>query len=122
MKFLLDANLSPRIVAALVAAGYEAQHVEDVGLLTAGDDAIFDYAVATGSVVVTADSDFATLLALRRATSPSVILLRHVAELTREVHERLLVPNLPAVVDDLEHGAIVSLSEVRLAVRDLPLR
>ncbi len=81
MKLLLDANLSPRIVGALVAAGYEARHVEDVGLLTADDNAIFDYAIASGSVVVTADSDFATLLALRRATSPSVILLRHVAEL-----------------------------------------
>lgn len=45
-----------------------------------------------------------------------------VAELGPDDHATLLVANLPSVVEDLERGAIVSLSPTRLAVRDLPLR
>ena len=48
--------------------------------------------------------------------------LRHVAELVAEEHLHLLVANLPQIADDLDRGAIVSLSPTRLAVRDLPLR
>ena len=122
MKLLLDANLSPRVAEALRAAGFEAIHAVDLGLVTATDEQIFDRAAAAGIVVVTADADFGALLALRRATSPSVVHLRHVAELVAEEHIGLLVANLPLIADDLDRGAIVSLSPNRLAVRDLPLR
>ena len=122
MRLLLDANLSPRLVESLSAAGFDAAHVADLDLVTATDDEIFDQAAEQGLVVVTADSDFGALLAMRRATSPSVVHLRHVAELVAEEHLRLLVANLPQIADDLNRGAIVSLSPTRLAVRDLPLR
>ncbi|HXC77577.1 MAG TPA: DUF5615 family PIN-like protein [Candidatus Acidoferrum sp.] len=46
MRLLLDANLSPRLVGLLVGAGHDAVHVTAVGLLTAADTAIFDYAAA----------------------------------------------------------------------------
>ena len=65
MRLLLDANLSPRVVDRLRAAGFEAIHVADLGLLTATDDEIFDRAVDEALVIVTADSDFGMLLALR---------------------------------------------------------
>ncbi len=121
MRLLLDANLSPALAEPLTAAGYETVHVADVGLLTANDDTIFDYAVAEGLVVVTADSDFPMMLALRRAGRPSVVLLRHVTHLPRGVQAALLVANLPVVSLDLSAGAVVSLSPTRLAVRDLPI-
>ena len=76
MKFLIDANLSPRLLAPLCAGGFDATHVADIGLATATDSEIFDHAVSEGFVIFTADSDFAMLLALRRSTSPSVIQLR----------------------------------------------
>jgi predicted nuclease of predicted toxin-antitoxin system len=71
---------------------------------------------------LTADSDFGMLLAMLRATSPSVVHLRHVSELPPDAHVELLVANLPRIEDDLGRGAIASLSPSRLAVRDLPLR
>ena len=92
---LLDANLSPRIATALGHAGY---------------------------VVVTVDSDFPTLTALRRATSPSVVLLRGVSELSSPEHARLPLANLPAVHQDLDAGAVVCLSPTYMRVRDLPIR
>ena len=122
MRFLVDANLSPRVADGLRKAGFEAVHVADLGLTTATDDEIFDRAVADGLVVVTADSDFGMLLALRSTTSPSVVHLRHAAELPPPAHLALLVANLPTIEDDLDRGAIASLSPSRLAVRDLPLR
>lgn len=122
MKLLLDANLSPKLLEPLTMAGYEALHVADIGLLHASDDTIFDRAADEGCVVVTADSDFPMMLALRRAHRPSVVVLRHITELPRLRQGELLMSNLPLVEDDLERGAIVSLSPTRLAVRDLPVK
>ncbi len=122
MKFLIDANLSPRVAAVLRERGVDSTHVIEIGLMTASDTEIFDRAVDDGFVVVTTDSDFPMLLALRRATNPSVIHLRRVSELTPEQHASLLATNLPAVAEDLEQGSVVSLSPTRLAVRRLPTR
>lgn len=122
MRLLLDANLSPRVAAGLRVAGHDAIHVEDLSLLRATDEEIFDRAAADGLVVVTADTDFGMLLTLRRATSPSVVQLRHVAELLPDVHLALLIANMPAIAEDLDRGAIVSLSPTRLAIRGLPMQ
>ncbi len=102
MRFLLDANLSRRLVARFTVAGYDMVHVADVGLLTALDSAIFDHAAVEGYVVITADTDFSILLAGRRAARPSVVLLRHVAELRPAAHAELLAANLPAVMNELQ--------------------
>jgi len=42
VRFLLDANLSPRLVARLSEAGHDAVHVRELELLTASDSVIFD--------------------------------------------------------------------------------
>ena len=122
MRLLIDANLSPRVAEGLRSAGYDAGHVADLDMVTATDEQIFDRAVADDLVVVTADSDFGKLLALRRASNPSVIHVRGVAELAPEVHLDLLVRNLPTIAGDLRRCVIASLSPARLALRDLPLR
>jgi hypothetical protein len=61
------------------------------------------------------------LLALRREVSPSVIQLRHVNELEPTEHADLLLAHLPVIIEDLERGVVVSLSPIRLAIRDLPI-
>jgi predicted nuclease of predicted toxin-antitoxin system len=121
VRFLLDANLSPRLVEQLTKAGYEVVHVAPLGLLTASDTEIFDRAAESGDVVITADSDFSMLLAARASARPSVVLLRQVAELPMQAHADLLIANLPAVLGDLDQGAVVSMSPARLAVRRLPI-
>lgn len=122
MKLLLDANLSPTIRAGLEASRHEVAHVGDTELLHASDREIMEYARAHHLVIVTADSDFASMLALADAEGPSVLQLRGVGERSPAVHLELLVENLPAVADDLEQGPVVSLSPTRLAVRRLPIR
>jgi len=121
MRLLLDANLSPSLVAPLTRAGHDVVHVEHIGLVSAEDEAILDHAGADGRVIVTADTDFPMLLALRRAHMPSVVLLRHMTHLPPDVQRALLEANLPLVRQYLDAGAVVSLSPTRMAVRDLPL-
>ena len=72
MKLLLDANRSPSIRNGLTAAGHETAHVSDVELLHADDETILAYAANNEAVLVTADHDFAALLALSGARRPSV--------------------------------------------------
>jgi len=130
VKFLLDANLSPKIRDGLNASGHETLHVGDVDLLSAADERILAYAadhelvLVTADhelVLVTADHDFAALLALRNATRPSVVHLRGIADRPPAVHLSLLVDNLASITEDLEAGAVVSLSPTRLALRRLPI-
>jgi predicted nuclease of predicted toxin-antitoxin system len=102
MRLLVDANLSSRIVVWLASAGFEAVHMGSIGLLTADDATILDYAESGGYALVTADTDFPTLMALRRAVSPSVVLLRGVTEQPPEAHAELLTANLPSIASDLD--------------------
>jgi hypothetical protein len=44
VRLLIDANLSPKVAVALGKSGFESVHVGDVGLLTASDRSILDYA------------------------------------------------------------------------------
>ena len=65
MRLLVDNALSPALADLLRNAGHEAVHVREVGLHHADDEAIFERAAAEDFIVVSADTDFATLLATR---------------------------------------------------------
>jgi predicted nuclease of predicted toxin-antitoxin system len=49
VNFFVDENLSPLVAAGLRDAGYDATHVADVGMGSAGDTAILEYAAASSS-------------------------------------------------------------------------
>lgn len=58
MKLLFDQNLSPRLVPALMDLFPGSVHVRDLGLQSADDEAVWDYAVKNGFSIVSKDSDF----------------------------------------------------------------
>jgi predicted nuclease of predicted toxin-antitoxin system len=122
MKYLVDANLSPTVTAALLAAGFDAVHVQDVGLVSASDVDISVFALDTGAVVISADSDFATLLALSGGVAPSLVLLRSADHLAPVKQAAILIANLPPVEAELAEGSVVSIVRERIRVRRLPLR
>lgn len=121
MKLLLDANLSPEIARLLKEVGHDAIHVADIGLLTSTDPVILRAAATEERILLTADSDFGALLALGSLASPSVLLLRSADHLRPSEQAGLIVANLPQIAEDLEKGAIVSLTRDRLRIRELPI-
>jgi predicted nuclease of predicted toxin-antitoxin system len=121
VKLLLDANLSPRVARLLKEAGHDAIHVADIGLLTATDPVILRAAAKEERILLTADSDFGALLALGSLASPSVLLLRSADHLRPSEQAELIAANLPQIAEDLEKGAIVSLTRDRLRIRELPI-
>ncbi len=121
MKLLVDENLSPRIADLLRDGGLEATHLLEQGLGGAPDTDVSALAIAEGRAIISADSDFTTLLALSRGTAPSLVLLRSGDRLKPPAQAALLLANLPGLEADLVRGVVVSLGAEHVRVRHLPL-
>ena len=89
MRFLGDEQLPASLALWLVEHGHDAQHVGQLTMEGASDEAIWRHAVETKAVIVTKDRDFvewavtrraaATVLWLRFGNVKTPILLEHFA-------------------------------------------
>ncbi|MDQ2710803.1 MAG: DUF5615 family PIN-like protein [Acidobacteriota bacterium] len=105
MRFLIDNALPPGL--ADVAAGYDAVHVRAYGMHAAKDEEILARALDEDRVVVSADSDFGTILAVQEAERPSFILFREANLLVARDYINLLLPAMAALEPDLISGCVV---------------
>lgn len=76
MKFIADENVSRFVIQSLVDTGHDIISVYDVGLKSAVDEAIIQFGIAEGRVIITHDRDFGGLLRYSARKSSGVILIR----------------------------------------------
>ena len=74
-KLLFDQNLSPKLIKKLADLYPNSDHLDLLGLGTADDVLVWEYARRNGFVVVTKDADFADLSVLR-GFPPKVVWIR----------------------------------------------
>jgi predicted nuclease of predicted toxin-antitoxin system len=121
VKFVVDMNLSPKWVARLRASDHEAIHWSAVGTASAGDSEIAAWARAKGHIVLTADLDFGSILAVSGSNGPSVVLLRSPI-LRPAIIGDAVIQAIATASRDLLAGALMIFDGTRSRLRMLPLR
>jgi predicted nuclease of predicted toxin-antitoxin system len=97
LQFLLDENVPRSLARALSARGHDAMLLPDI-LRGAPDRDVLGEAARSGRILVTLDTDFGTLVFLRRRRPPpAVVLIR--------LPPAELLPRLEAVVAAIEQHA-----------------
>lgn len=120
VRFLANMNISPKTVEALRQRGWDIVRVSDLLPVQATDQEVLELARRESRVVVTQDLDFSALLALGGHSRPSLITLRLSISDPDTVTRRLL-DVLTRVKHDLQEGRAVTIGDVAVRVRKLPI-
>lgn len=121
LKFLIDNALSPIFSKRLQTYGHDAIHVRDINMQTCSDEDIFERAQKEKRIIISADTDFGTIMALRNEQSPSVIIFRRTKNRKPIEQVNLLIANLKEIESSLERGSIVIIEDKRIRIRSLPI-
>jgi len=120
MKFLIDENLPRSFAKLLESLGYEASHVTEVGLEETDDVQIVHYARQYHYIIITFDLDFSRIVALGSLEFPSIITFR-MDSMNSEKFYGILQQHLPVLEQALQHGSMVTVTDLRIRVKKLPV-
>jgi predicted nuclease of predicted toxin-antitoxin system len=122
MRVLIDNALSPLVAEQLCAAGHDASHVRNYEMQAAPDADVLALAEREQRVIVSADTDFGALLALREKARPSFVLLRRTAGSRPHEQAVLLLDVLSRFESELSAGSVLTVTDDRVRIRSLPIR
>ena len=120
-RIVLDQGLPWSTASILNDQGWDAIHVRDAGLTRSSDIEILEYARKSSRVCITLDADFHSIIAIRGESSPSVVRIR-IEGLKAENLARLLIMEWPNIDQTLDLGALVTITEKNVRLRQLPIR
>ena len=120
LSFLADMNISPLTVRILKEKGWDIIRVSEVIGATAKDNEIIDYAREHSMVIITQDLDFSSLIAIAGYQKPSLINLR-IDNAKPDFIAKHLIEIIPEIENILEDGAIVTIDEITVRYRMLPI-
>ena len=120
LRFLVDMNLSPRIVIDLSQQDWDILRVSQVLPMDTEDSEILEFARQENRVIITQDLDFSSLLALGGYEKPSLITFR-LSVPEPETITRKLLELLPYIEDRLAEGCAVTIDDRKVRVRRLPI-
>ena len=120
MKIKLDENLPDRLVQALAHLGHDVDTVVHERLAGTNDLTVWNATQDSGRFLITQDLDFSAIVALSGRTAPSVISLRLSSSRVERVNA-VLQAVLPGVESAVFTGAIVTVQDARVRVRELPI-
>jgi predicted nuclease of predicted toxin-antitoxin system len=113
-------GLAQSTIAFLREQGHDATHLRDLGLQQLPDIEIVQKARVEDRVILTHDLDFGRIVALGGTRVPSVITFRLSDMRPIQVNQRLLSV-LKRFAEQLEMGALVSVTDGGIRVRSLPV-
>jgi len=120
IRLLLDQGIPQSAATHLRALGFDAVHVQSLGMSRSADRLILGRALAEQRTVVTLDADFHALLAVGNEAGPSVIRIRREGLRGAEL-AALLLQIWPTIQAQIEAGAMVTVTEKTVRIRRLPL-
>ncbi len=120
MNFLIDENLPLSFAEIIREMKYESAHVYEVGLDKTDDSTILEYASSHGQIIITFDLDFSRLVATGKHQLPSIITFRTDA-MTASFFKNAFVQHIDKLREPLVTGAMVTITEHNIRVRQLPV-
>lgn len=119
-RILLDQGLPPYVGRLMRDAGWDAEHVREIGMHSASDQEILEHAARDSIVVVTLDRDFPQLLALLGTARPSVVLIRQQRLRAADLME-ILTSVWAEYEAHLDRGGVLTVGKHGTRLRILPI-
>jgi predicted nuclease of predicted toxin-antitoxin system len=121
LRFLIDNALPYHLASLLQESSHDAVHVREYGMQKATDEEIFTRAQIEKRTILSADTDFGTLLASKKSDLPSCILFRDPDLAKAEDYYKAIIAVCEATSSEIETGCLIVVRKGRLRLRMLPL-